>query len=310
MSWIRGIIHNSYVVKTFKWLLKPWVKPRVFGRDGDVIALAYQMILGRLPDDDGLKHYSEMLRRGDITQSGIFEALFSSNEFLTKPYFDSTKALHASRVQFIKSLPKAELILDLGGVSVGSPDGALITMGYPYQFKKLTIVDLPSDDRHTYYRDLDRAEQVDTSHGKVEYVYHCMSDLERYPDNCFDLVFSGETIEHISEIQADKVLKNAFRILKPGGWFCLDTPNRKATKMHNVGLTNPDHKIEYTHAKLRQKILAAGFQIKEQKGLTYLGNNLNPWALRFSYKELSKHAGIFSDIENCYLLAYVCQKPD
>jgi SAM-dependent methyltransferase len=44
------------------------------------------------------------------------------------------------------------------------------------------------------------------------------------PDASFDVVVCFEGLEHLAEQQA--FAAEAFRVLKPGGWFILSTPNR------------------------------------------------------------------------------------
>ena len=90
-----------------------------------------------------------------------------------------------------------------------------------------------------------------------------MVDLAPYPDASFDLVFSGQTIEHITEAEAEKMLSEVRRVLVPGGWFCLDTPNRRVTELQLGAdvLSNPDHKLEYTHEHLSRLLRDGGFEI-------------------------------------------------
>lgn len=47
-----------------------------------------------------------------------------------------------------------------------------------------------------------------------------------FPDGMFDLVFAGEVIEHIFDI--DHLFKEFFRVLKPAGTLVLTTPNLAA----------------------------------------------------------------------------------
>jgi hypothetical protein len=54
------------------------------------------------------------------------------------------------------------------------------------------------------------------------------------------------------------------------------------------------------------KLEEAGFVIQEAKGLNYLGRALA--AGTFSAAETATNAGIFARPEDCYLLAYLCQK--
>jgi len=46
-----------------------------------------------------------------------------------------------------------------------------------------------------------------------------------FEDNYFDAVFSGDFFEHIDNQTKEKVLKEVFRVLKPGGIFTIKTPN-------------------------------------------------------------------------------------
>lgn len=51
-----------------------------------------------------------------------------------------------------------------------------------------------------------------------------------FEDNTFDLLFSGDVFEHITPEQKDKCIAEAFRVLKPGGYFVIKTPNLKYLK--------------------------------------------------------------------------------
>src|SRR5262249_25479042 len=140
--------------------------------------------------------------------------------------------------------------------------------------ERLVIVDLPGEERHDLYGYVASTDAVESPLGPVEYRYHSMADLSQYDDDSFDLVFSGQTIEHITEDDARKMLDDVRRVLAPGGWFCLDTPNRVATElMLGPGqLSNPDHKLEYTHDELAALLRDAGFEITGAYGLNHLGD--------------------------------------
>ena len=273
-----------------------------------LIDAGYKILLNRKPDEQGFLYYQKLLRSGELSSRAFIEALMSSDEFRDKFYFeDHLVSLHYSRCQFIRMLPKASRILDLGGSSQHDQRGALVCMGYPYKFEELVIVDLPAEDSHAIYSSKKNLDIVQSELGTIRYQYHSMTDLSRYPDASFDMIVSGQSIEHVTEEEGDQVVRESFRILKPGGYFCLDTPNGPACRLQLEGFINVDHKIEYSPQQLSAKIKRAGFEIREAKGLNYMGESFRNKA--FSRQEVAKNIGVFDDAEHCYLLAYICQKP-
>ena len=254
-------------------------------------------------------NYVRHLEDGSLDPDGVLDEMLSSMELREIPLRNSLRSLHQSRCDFVRLLPRARRILDLGGTDQDFPGGALVSMGYPYDFDELVIVDLPHDARHEIYAGSARSERVHTRRGPVRYEYHSMSDLSRYPDTSFDLVFSGESIEHIPEAEAEAMLRGVMRVLRPGGWLAIDTPNRATTILQTGPLvyTNPDHDIEYTHEQLSEKVQAAGFAIDSAFGLAHVGESVAKG--EFSDAELAANRGVFHDIERCYLLAYLCRKP-
>jgi predicted SAM-dependent methyltransferase len=215
-------------------------------------------------------------------------------------------SIHASRCQFVRSLPAASRILDLGGTHLGDDVGALVALGYPYQFDELVIVDLPSDERHPLYQREHVLGRVDSRCGPVQYRYHSMTDLSSYDDESFGLVYSGQTIEHVTEEECDFVLAQVARVLCPGGHLAVDTPNARATRLQQDEFIDPDHKVEYTHAQFSAKLHDAGFDIVAAKGLNYVGEGLV--AGTFSNDEAATNQGMYDAIEDCYVLAYVARK--
>jgi ubiquinone/menaquinone biosynthesis C-methylase UbiE len=147
-----------------------------------------------------------------------------------------------------------------------------------------------------------------TEKGPVEYHLQSMTDLTAFADGSFDLVYSGQSIEHVSEADADLAFAEVRRVLRADGYFCLDTPNGDACRLQLLGtgrsVTNPDHKIEYTDKQLRHKFEAAGFKVAAAKGLNYIPESLKQgWVMD---RELAGSTGVFDAIDNCYILAYVC----
>lgn len=285
-------------------------KVRGSSRSGSTIELidaAYRMILRRPPDAEGRTHYKDQLDSGSITKDQFLDRLIASDEFrlnILQP--DMGISIHESRKSYVKGLPKASRILDLGGTSLGSNMGALYHLGYPYEVKEIVIVDLPQELRHELYRETKLHDRVETPIGPVRYVYVSMADFSQFASESFDMVFSGQSIEHITEADGDLVMQGAMRVLTPGGYFCLDTPNGRATRLQQSAFIDPDHKVEYTHQQLSKKIVSHGFKILEAKGMNLLNKSFSEG--KFSAKEVTQKQGVFNDIENCYILSYICQK--
>ena len=197
----------------------------------------FHLLFGREPvlSDDGA--YVRELESGALSPRQLVEWLVDSAEWShAAPMSEFGPSLHYGRGVFIRSLPRARRILDIGGAAVGDPSGALVLMGYPYRFDELTVVDLPSEDRHELYRDDARPVSTETPRGPVTYRYHSMTDLSSYPSQSFDMVYSGQSIEHVTRRQANSVLAQARRVLRPGGILALDTPNRRLTRLQQEAL--------------------------------------------------------------------------
>ncbi len=272
------------------------------------VRFAFNVVLDREPDADGGAEYVQKLEDGELSRHGVAEALAHSEEFRRRvPIGDVLLSMHVSRSHFVSGLPPAARILDLGGTHQGLPDGALVHLGYPYPFERLVVVDLPADERDAIYRGGSTGETVHSELGPVEFAFHSMVDLSRYEDASFDLVYSGQTIEHVSASDGDAVAREAFRVLVPGGWFCVDTPNGPLWRLRSEELMNHDHQIEYAAGELVAKLERAGFEVTECKGLNLMRRGAVAGV--FDEAEASAHPGVFAAVESCLLLAVVARKP-
>ena len=271
------------------------------------IRLAYNTVLRREPEPVGFEHYVRKLEEG-FPRDLMLETMRGSEEaYFNVRITDLLNSLHLSRCEFVKGLPRARRILDLGGTHQSNRAGAFVGLAYPYPFEKLILVDLPIEERHEIYQLSEEAEVVQTHLGPVEYAYHSMADLSRYDDESFDLVYSGQTIEHVTEDECDQVLKETFRVLEPGGWFAVDTPNDTVCRLQRPDFINDDHKVEYTHEQFSAKLELAGFEVCEAKGLNYLGHPAADGG--FDEVEVARNNGVYGEPQDCYLLAYLCRKP-
>jgi hypothetical protein len=270
---------------------------------------AFNVVLNRDPGASEIADMLPALQSGELPRDEFVKRLRGSVEFRFRVPFEKATlphSLHMSRCEFIVSLPRARTILDIGGSDVNNVEGALVAMGYPYQFEKLTIIDLPSHERHPMYRSAAQSV-VQSRRGPVSYRYHSMSDLSAYADGAFDLVYSGQSIEHVTEAEAGHVLAEVRRVLRPGGHLALDTPNGRITRLQQTGFIDADHEVEYTAAELDRMLGAAGFEIVERRGLNYVGEAAARGV--FDWDEAARNTGVFAEAEDCYLLAYVCRAP-
>jgi predicted SAM-dependent methyltransferase len=291
---------------------------RVTRRDGyfaslgnrEMVEVAYEVLLGRPADPVGRDDALSMLRTGSWSPSDMVSWMMGSGEFRRTRHFTGRTlgpSLHASRCTFVRSLPPARNILDLGGTDLSAPQGAMVSMGYPYSFDSLTIIDLPPEERHEIYQAGANAQRVDTELGPVFYRYHSMTDLSGYADGSVDLVYSGQSIEHVAPEEGRKVVEQVYRVLEPGGFFALDTPNGRVTRIQQPEFIDPDHKVEYTLDELVALVSSAGFEITECKGTNLASQTVATG--RFDADEVAGNSGLFSRAEDCYLLCLVARKP-
>jgi len=68
-----------------------------------------------------------------------------------------------------------------------------------------------------------------------------------FPDGAFDLVFAGEIVEHIFDI--DHLLDEVFRVLKPSGHLVVTTPNLAAFGRRLLLLVNRNPNIEISFTR-------------------------------------------------------------
>lgn len=209
--------------------------------------------------------------------------------------------MHNARLKMVKHLlPAGDVILDLGGANA-----PLHHMGYPHDYSKIVLIDLPTEERHKDFQVV-----LDDSDGKVILRYEDMTDLKGIASSSVDLVWSGQSIEHVTPAQGRRMCEEAFRVLKPGGHFCLDTPNGSISSVHAATVGNPfihpDHKIEYTPDQLRTLLVECGFQIEEEWGICEMPITRKTGI--FSYDDFLLGGAITKNINDAYIQFFNCIK--
>ena len=213
--------------------------------------------------------------------------------------------IHNARVQLISTLlPQGDVILDLGGANC-----PLYKMGYPYHFKKLHLIDLPPDSRCDMYKEVVIDPNSDGG-GEVVITYGDMTQLDAFPDSSVDFVWSGQSIEHVPHDAGRRMCEAAYRVLKPGGSFCLDTPNRLITKIHTQeiggGFIHPEHCIEYEPAQLRKILEDVGFVVEKVLGICAM--SATSQSGKFDYADFVLGDQITEKVEQSYIQYFHCLK--
>ena len=249
--------------------------------------------------------------QGELNDFQYITEVFLSPEALKQTLKKSADIhlyyIHSARLKLVASLlPPASRILDLGGAN-----GSIYNMGYPHKFKKITIVDLPPADRIDMYKSL-KMKAEKTTNGIIDTHYGSMTNLKFTKDNSIDMVWSGESIEHISVDDGKIMLKEAFRVLRPGGSLCLDTPNGIITSIQvrdaGVKFIHPEHKIEYTPRQLQKMLKKAGFKIIVSRGICEMKNTIKN--NRIDYTDFILGNSLTENINTAYMQYYQCIKPE
>jgi len=277
--------------------------------DATAVRLAFEVLLGREPDEGGLANFTKFLGQGG-TRRQMVSDIIASDEFRRWRAFPPEAfgpSIHAGRSEFIRSLPKARRIIDLGGTALAQDMGAMVAMGYPYHFDELTVIDLPPEDRHPLYQDSVHPDRVSTPQGLVTYRYHSMTDLSGIQDDSVDLVYSGQSIEHVTVEDAKLVVGEVNRVLRPGGWFALDTPNSAVTRLQQPEFIDPDHEFEYCLEELIE-LVSVHFDVKVTYGLNYCGRSVARGT--FDQSEAAANVGMYGAASESYIICLLSQKPE
>lgn len=208
-------------------------------------------------------------------QSGEPDGTYVSN------YFETRLAHNANRTKIWQHLCKylqkwvstdAE-VLELGA--------GWCDFSNNVQAKRVVAMDLDST--------VDRAAAA-----HVEPVIGDCTDLGKFDDGTFDVVFASNLLEHLERDASNRLLAEAKRVLRPGGRLILMQPNFRL----NPGRYFDDftHVAIFTDQSLQDYLVAEGWKIDAVKAkfmpltLKSKGGNLTfvvPWYLRSPIKPLA-----------------------
>jgi hypothetical protein len=109
----------------------------------EAVRMAYNVLLRREPDEPAWTEQADAMGSGILSHDDVVDRIRCSSEFRNQVPIGAASlhsSLHASRAEFIIGLPPARRIVDLGGGHTIDPRGALVVLGYPYDFDELVVV--------------------------------------------------------------------------------------------------------------------------------------------------------------------------
>lgn len=268
----------------------------------------FETTLGRPIEPEAEAALARRIAQGSYDAFALLVELIGSSEF-TNRLLAHKVAAHlglinrARQVMVRRLLPAATSILDLGGIN--SP---LVDMGYAHAFRRMVMVDLAPDERHMLYRDARFGPRDDV---RIDIHAGDMTRLDAFGDDEFDLAWSGQSIEHVDRVAGARMCAEVFRVLSPGGMFCLDTPNRGMTALHTRGIgggfIHPEHKHEYAVTELRDLLVASGFEIAAAHGICEMPLTRSTGV--FHYEDFVLGNPIVADPEAAYITYFAARKP-
>ena len=105
--------------------------------------------------------------------------------------------------------------------------------------------------------------------------------LESIDSASVDLVYAGQTAEHLWASELTGFLLGARRILRPDGWLVLDSPNRLVTE--HLRWSHGGHTVELSTGEMEELLALAGFTVRVRRGL---------WRCRFGDRVLELEEGL------------------
>ncbi|MEG3857488.1 DUF4214 domain-containing protein [Microcoleus sp. herbarium12] len=282
--------------------------------DKSFLWMAYWVIFDREADPDGLEAWLNDIK-GGLNRADVIKKMVESEEFQRRlpgggDGNQSLHRLHSGRMKMVKTLlPPAKVVLDLGGYSASDQKGALLQLGYSHLPEKLYILDFHPD--QMMFPGPEWPKHINHQGCEIEYVYGSMNDLDSFDENFFDLIWSGESIEHITPEEAEVVFSKAYKLLKPGGKLALDTPNRRATKLQCPDTyIHPEHKLEYYYDDLCKLLEKHNFKIIESKGIIELSTSIEKSSMEHFNHEFMNSQLINDNPDKSYCFYICCMRAE
>lgn len=99
----------------------------------------------------------------------------------------------------------------------------------------------------------------------VRWVENTADHLDDVEDNSADVVFAGQTTEHLWAHELTGFLLEAHRVLRTGGVLIMDSPNRLVTEQ--LRWSHGGHTVELSLAEINELAVLAGFRPTVGRGI-------------------------------------------
>lgn len=100
---------------------------------------------------------------------------------------------------------------------------------------------------------------------EVTWLSDFIYDMKSVSNNAVDLVFAGQTVEHLWPDELAGFLDESYRVLKEEGLLVLDSPNQPVGK--KLGWFHPEHTMEFSIDEIKELVTLAGFVDLRVKGI-------------------------------------------
>ena len=144
------------------------------------------------------------------------------------------------------------------------------------------------------------------------YLTECLDAKKmHYPDNKFDKIVSISVIEHINDEGDSKVMRELWRVLKPGGFLILTFPVKKeyeeeyiSENIYNLNQDETNGKFffqrYYNDKKIEERLLSSihNFEIVDKKVFGEIKNGFYD-----GYKEKWKKSGYWETVKDPYYIS-------
>ncbi len=99
----------------------------------------------------------------------------------------------------------------------------------------------------------------------VRWVCNTVGDLSDIETSSCDVMYSGQNFEHLWPAEVVGSLLEARRVLGPGGYLVMDSPNRIIAHAYNW--SQPEHTVEFSPDEAVHLLELAGFDVVEVRGV-------------------------------------------